>query len=289
MKITLCGVRGSIAVPGPTTVEYGGNTTCIFVETKDRRIVIDAGTGIRDLGDRLLVENKGPLTLDMFITHSHSDHIQGFPFFKPLYLPTSNIKVYGKLHYDLSVEDVMSAQMDYSYFPLPLDDLPCQLAFHDMNEPVVEFEDTQVKSLMLNHPVMMQCYRVESEGKTMIFTGDMEPYYDLMESSDTVEIAVNRNQSIIDFFHGVDYLIIDCSYTDKEYETRQGWGHNSVTHAVWFGGEAQVKNLILTHHEPTRHDSDIPGLLQSAKDVAKKYGFVFESIQMAKEGKVYDF
>lgn len=287
MRLSLWGVRGSIATPGPSTVKYGGNTTCLYVETEDRKIILDAGTGIRALGLQL-ISTKKPVEVDIFITHSHSDHIQGFPFFLPLYDKDNTINVYGKLHYDKSVDQVMATQMEYSYFPLPLRELPSQPSFFDMDDQIVEFEKTTVRSLMMNHPVMMQSYRVECGGKSVAFSGDMEPYYDLMESVDTIEMAVGRNQAVIDFFKGVNVLVIDCSYTDEEYKVKQGWGHNCVTHAVWFGGEAKVKHLVLTHHEPTRDDAAVESMLEQAKNIQSVYGFEFESITMAYEGQVFD-
>jgi len=287
MKLSLWGVRGSIASPGSQTVKYGGNTTCLFVETGDRRIIIDAGTGIRSLG-KALAEEKKPLNIDLFITHSHSDHIQGFPFFAPLYDPNNTINVYGKLHYELTVEQVMATQMEYSYFPLPIGELPSKPQFHDMEAQIMEFEETTVRSQMMNHPVMMQSYRIEYKGKSVVFSGDMEPFYDLMGSPDSIDMAVERNKVIIDFFHGADVLVIDCSYTDEEYDSRRGWGHNSVSQAVWFGGESKVKHLVLTHHEPTRTDDEVEYLLEQAEKVRETYGFEFESLSMAYEGQVFE-
>ncbi len=288
MKLSFWGVRGSIATPGPTTVRYGGNTTCLCVEAGGRIIVIDAGTGVRPLGAELVV--RGPIEVDMFITHSHTDHICGFPFFAPLYNPANKVRVYGRLHYEKSVEEVMGTQMDYSYFPLRAVDLPSDLRFVDLHgETVVLGDGVEVKYAMMNHPVMAQAYRVEHEGRSVIFTGDMEPYYDILESDDSTEIAIARNHSVVEFFREADVLVIDATYTSEEYESKRGWGHCSVAHAVWFGGEAKVKNLLLTHHEPTRSDEQVDSMLAGAHKAAEEYGYTFDSIEMAAEGRVIEW
>jgi len=287
MKLSLWGVRGSIATPGPSTVRYGGNTTCLCVEIGERVIVLDAGTGIRPLGASLM--GRGPLEVDLFISHSHMDHICGFPFFAPLYGKDNRIRVWGRLHYEKSVEEVMASQMDYSYFPLRAVDLPSKLSFHDMDGSDVEIDGgIVVKSCMMNHPVLAQAYRVEKGGKSVIFTGDMEPYYDILETEDSTEIAVHRNNSVVEFFKGADVLVIDATYTPEEYESHRGWGHCSTRHAVWFAGEAGIRHLVLTHHEPTRSDSDVDAMLEGVRTVIDEYGYEFESVEMAAEGRTIE-
>jgi phosphoribosyl 1,2-cyclic phosphodiesterase len=285
MELSFWGVRGSIATPGPTTVRYGGNTTCLCVEVANRVIVLDAGTGIRPLGASLM--SRGQLEIDMFISHSHMDHICGFPFFAPLYRPENNVRVWGRLHYEKTVEEVLSSQMDYSYFPLRAVDLPSNLSFHDMGGEDVNLGDgVIVKSAMMNHPVMAQAYRVEHEGRSIIFTGDMEPYYDVLETEDSTEMAVTRNQTVIDFFKGADILVIDSTYLPEEYEKYRGWGHCSLRHAIWFGGEAGVRHLVLTHHEPTRSDEQVDAMLEKAQDIVDEYGYRFSGVEMATERRV---
>jgi phosphoribosyl 1,2-cyclic phosphodiesterase len=288
MKLSLWGVRGSIATPGPETVRYGGNTTCLCLEVGGRFLVFDAGTGARPLGNYLVNKEKR-LTIDMFITHSHTDHICGFPFFFPLYNPENQVNVYGRLHYEKSVEEVLATQMDYSYFPLRAVDLPSKPNFLDLDGSPVQLDDVKITYQMMNHPVLMQAYRVEHAGRSFVFTGDMEPYDDIFESDESQEVAINRNGDVIDFFRGADVLVIDATYTHEEYEKKRGWGHNSIHHAVWFAGEAGVKHVIFTHHEPIRTDEDVDDMLQMAEGIRKKYDYHFDHLEMAAEGRVIEW
>lgn len=287
MRLSLWGVRGSIATPGPTTVRYGGNTTCLMVETDDRHVVLDAGTGIYPLGVHLM--KGGVKEIDILITHSHMDHIVGFPFFAPLYNPQCRVSVYGKVHYEKTVGEVLASQMDYSYFPLRAAELPAKVVFRDLEGADLELGATRVRSMMVNHPVLMQAYRVECGGKTVAFSGDMEPYYDTMDSAEGLAIATSRNRAVVDFFRGSDVFVCDATYTPVEYaSSKKGWGHCSLEHAVWFGGEAGVRHLVLTHHEPGRDDAQVDALLTEAQGIARRLGYRFASITMGREGQVIE-
>lgn len=286
MRLSLWGVRGSIATPGPTTVRYGGNTTCLMVETADRHVVLDAGTGIHPLGQHLM--RKGVLDVDILITHSHMDHIVGFPFFAPLYNPKCRVGVYGKVHYEKTVGEILASQMDYSYFPLRAAELPAKVTFRDLEGSDLELGATRVRSMMVNHPVLMQAYRIECQGKSVAFSGDMEPYHDTMDSPEGRTIAETRNRAVVEFFRGVDVFVCDATYTPAEYPSKKGWGHCSLEHAIWFGGEAGVRHLVLTHHEPSRDDNQVDALLTEAQGIARRLGYRFASITMAKEGLVIE-
>ncbi len=275
MLVRFWGVRGSIPVPGPDTVEFGGNTSCIEVRTGKGLFVLDAGTGIRGLGMSLLSQ-PGPLKLHLFITHTHWDHINGFPFFVPIYAPGNSIDVYGprNLHSETGIKDVLTLQMDYSYFPVRTSELSATIEYHDLDEGTFEAEDARVTTKFLNHPVYMLGYRIESGGKTVVYTGDFEPYHNVFtkeEESRIFEVVEHANRRAVELARDADVLIADAQYTLEEYEKKRGWGHSAVEHSVDLAVRARAKNLVLFHHEPTRKDADLRALEERVKrDVAER-------------------
>ncbi len=226
MLVRFWGVRGSIPVPGPDTVEFGGNTSCIEVRTGKGLFVLDSGTGIRGLGLSLLSQ-PGPIRLHLLITHTHWDHINGFPFFVPIYAPGNSIDVYGprNLHSETGIKDVLTLQMDYSYFPVRTSELSATLEYHDLDEGTFEAEDARVTTKFLNHPVYMLGYRIESGGKTVVYTGDFEPYHNVFtkeEESRIFEVVEHANRRAVELARDADVLIGDAQYTLEEYEKKRG-------------------------------------------------------------------
>lgn len=271
MKVRFWGVRGSIASPGPRTVRYGGNTTCIEVRTDDNTlIVLDGGTGIFQLSQTLFKEM--PLTSNVFITHTHWDHIQGLPFFIPIFVPGNKIRIHGA--YDIvsgsGIEQVMNVQLQYSYFPVREVELKAALEYETLTVgEAVAVGDATVTSVMLNHPVVDLGYRVDCNGKSVFFTGDHEPWYNIYEPADPEyaeyqRIVDEKQDAMIEAIRGVDILIADSSYTTAEYPSKRGWGHGTFDSSIALGRRAGAKKVICTHHEPTRFDDDLDKVFAEA-------------------------
>lgn len=271
MKIKMWGVRGSIPSPGPRTARYGGNTTCIEVRSDaDKLIILDAGTGIFPLAQTLLAQL--PVTANIFITHTHWDHIQGLPFFVPLYIPGNTVRIHGA--YDIvnmeGIEQVMNVQMQYSYFPIREAELRAGIEYRTLTigEPVV-IADASVMPVLLNHPVTNLGYRIECNGKAAFFTGDHEPWSNIYTPDDP-EYA--NYQAMLDHRHAeldaalgpLDLLICDTAYTLAEYPTKIGWGHGTFDHAISMAQRIGAKRLICTHHEPTRSDDELESFFTEA-------------------------
>jgi phosphoribosyl 1,2-cyclic phosphodiesterase len=279
MKIRFWGVRGSIPCPGPDTVEYGGNTPCIELrlEGSRRAVIIDAGSGIRDLGNRMMARDLsgGPIRADLFLTHTHWDHIMGFPFFTPVYVPGTRLNIYGPATYEAeTIRDVMGGQMAYRYFPVRWTDLAAEIRYFDLKEGRLDLgEGLLVSSIYLNHPVLSLGYRFERAGAVLCTVFDTEPFRNIF-STDPLDpsyseemaaegeaVARERNERLEEFFRGADCLIHDAQYTREEYvHGKIGWGHSPMEHAIEAAGRAGVKKLVLFHHDPMRTDAELNAL-----------------------------
>lgn len=284
MQVTFWGVRGSIPCPGPTTQKYGGNGACIELRVGDgsRIVIIDAGSGIRALGSHLMKNDfpRGPLSMDIFLTHTHWDHIMGFPFFAPIYIPGTEIKVYGPVTFeDEPLEDVVGSQMKYRYFPVNFGELSSDISYIRLNEnPYLDLGDgLKLSTKILNHPVTTLGYRFEYEGKSFCTCYDTEPFrnlfitdsdhpdYDEAMAYEGEEAAREQNAAIEQFFAGADLLVYDAQYTEEEYLTnRVGWGHTSIEHAVAAARRGGVKRVALFHHDPDRSDDALDQLAAAA-------------------------
>ena len=288
MKVRMWGVRGSIPVPGPRTVRYGGNTTCIEVRSDDDSLIIlDAGTGIFPLAQSLLA--RLPVVANIFITHTHWDHIQGLPFFVPIYIPGNTLRIHGA--YDIvamqGIEQVMNVQLQYSYFPIREAELKASIDYCNLTvgEPVA-IGDATVTPVLLNHPVTDLGYRIECNGKSMFFTGDHEPWLNIYAPDDAehaeYQSMVDQRQAELDAAIGpVDLLIVDTAYTQAEYPQKIGWGHGTFDLAIALAGRVGARRLLCTHHEPTRSDDDLERVFAEA--LARHPGIGFE-VMLAREG-----
>jgi len=271
MKVKFWGVRGSIPVPGPHTMRYGGNTTCIEVRSDDNDlIVLDGGTGIFHLAQALL--KSLPVTAHIFNTHSHWDHIQGLPFFIPIFIPGNKINLYGAFD-PISGEGpdrIMNVQMQYSYFPVREAEMKSRIEYVvAMPHEPVKIGSATVIPFMLNHPVVNLGYRVESNGKSMFFTGDHEPHFNIYAPDDEgyteYELLINeQRQSIVNTIKGVDVLVADSAYTIEEYPAKKGWGHGTFDSCIELAIASGVKILYCTHHEPTRSDDNLERVFADA-------------------------
>lgn len=278
MKIKFWGVRGSIACPGPDTAKYGGNTSCLQVIGGNEIIVMDAGTGIRKLGEQITAMKK-PVRVHLLLSHTHWDHIQGFPFFTPIYFPGNELFVYGPRALEKSLEEALMFQMQYSYFPVRGVELAAKVKFTELGEETFSIGDVQVASKTMNHPIRVLAYKVTHKGRSAIYTGDNEPYYDVLADRGAgTETGIHRrsefidecNQRVVDFCKGVDLLVADSQYTDEEYTKKRGWGHSSIGQVLSLAQAASVKTLALFHHEPTHDDETLMAIEKDAKVRAKK-------------------
>lgn len=262
MKIKFWGVRGSIPSPGPNTVKYGGNTTCIEIRTDDNQLIIlDGGTGIFALSQLLLKEM--PVTANVFITHTHWDHIHGLPFFIPIFIPGNTLKLHGAFDpiSGRGIEQVMAVQLQYSYFPVREAEMKANIEYETlMPGQSVQVGATTVTSILLNHPVINFGYRIDCNGKSVFFTGDHEPHYNIYapgdESFEEYQMLIDdKEKHILAAMAGVDVLIADSSYTIEEYPAKKGWGHGTFDSTIAMGKKAGAKVVYCTHHEPTRSDA----------------------------------
>jgi phosphoribosyl 1,2-cyclic phosphodiesterase len=287
------GVRGSIPSPGPNTVRYGGNTTCIEIWSDDGQLIIlDAGTGIFPLAQSLF--DKFPLHAHIFNTHSHWDHIQGLPFFIPLFVPGNKASIYGA--YDpvsqKSVEEILTVQMQYRFFPIRECELNAEIEYHSLREgEPVHIGDVTVMPVMMNHPVVNFGYRIDCRGKSLFFTGDHEPSYNIYEPEDDQHamyqsLIEQKEGSIIEAIRGVDMLVADSSYTEDEYPAKQGWGHGTFNTCMQMAEQAGVQQLFLTHHEPTRSDDALEDVFSRSMEKRK---YDVPEIDLAREGLVVEW
>jgi phosphoribosyl 1,2-cyclic phosphodiesterase len=295
MKVKFWGVRGSIACPGPKTVRYGGNTTCIEIRTDHNElIVLDAGTGIFQLSQALLAEL--PVTANVLITHSHWDHIQGLPLFIPNFIPGNTLRLHGGFDpvSGKGIEQVMSVQLQYSFFPVREAEMKARIEYVTlMPNETVQVGSAKVTPCLLNHPVIDFGYRIECDGKSVFFTGDHEPPYNIYEPGDDghdeYQVFVDEKiRSIEDAIRGVDVLIADSSYTDAEYASKKGWGHGTYGSSIATAKAAGVKVLYCTHHEPTRSDDALESVFAAALNThaANAEGI---DVRLAREGDCYEF
>lgn len=268
--VNFWGVRGSIASPGESTVKYGGNTPCVEVQAGGQHLIFDGGTGIRVLGQSLLA--KLPVAGHLFFTHSHWDHIQGFPFFIPAFIKGNQFHIYGAIAPDGStIEKRLNDQMRHPNFPVPLQIMGADLHFVDIGigEAVKLENGVVVENALLNHPGQAIGYRVNWNGHAVAYITDTEHFPDRLDPN------------VLALADQADVLIYDATYTDEEYHSpktsKVGWGHSTWQEAVKVAEKAQVKTLVIFHHDPLHDDNFLD---QMGRDVAA----TFPRGIMAREG-----
>lgn len=263
------GVRGSIPCPGAETVRYGGNTPCIEMRVGGQRLIFDGGTGLRVLGQYLL--GQMPVKANLLFTHSHWDHIQGFPFFVPAFIPGNRFHIYGAIAPNGStIEQRLNDQMLHPNFPVPLQIMAAQLEFHDINiGDVLEFGEVKVNTALLNHPGEAVGYRVSWNGYAAAYVTDTEHLPDRLDDN------------VLFLAHNADVLIYDATYTDEEYHSprssKAGWGHSTWQEAVKVAKAANVKRLVIFHHDPLHNDDFLD-------NVGEQVAQHFPNSLMAREG-----
>ncbi len=252
-EVEFWGVRGSIACPSPQYVTYGGNTSCLELRLGDERLVLDAGTGIRELGRRFLAEDVRKARL--LLTHTHWDHINGFPFFAPGFQTGRSFHIMaGHLRHEGGVREVFAGQMSRPTFPVPLEAMRAALTFEDFDAgDRFHFGEVGVKTAPLNHPNGATGYRVEYAGKALAYV------------TDTEHVIGKPDQSVLKLIDGADLVVYDSTYTDQEFPNHVGWGHSTWQEAVRLCQAAAVKQLAIFHHDPNHEDGFMENLEREAR------------------------
>ncbi len=263
------GTRGSCPTSGVRTVRYGGNTACTEVRVGDVPLIIDCGTGMRELGVELTKEFNGrPIEGHIFVGHTHWDHIQGFPFFTPLYNPRNKFTVYSVHGARSSLRTIFSESMALDYFPVPLTSLASKLNFVEL-EGAVDIGAARVSFQHMNHPGVCIGFRIEAQGKVITYLSDHEGFAKLGGDSD---LARRQDAAIVEFARGSDLLIREAQYTEKEYAARKGWGHSTYDDAAAFAAEAGVKRMAIFHHDPEHTDEIMDANVKYCRDLLGKAG-----------------
>jgi phosphoribosyl 1,2-cyclic phosphodiesterase/CheY-like chemotaxis protein len=292
-RIRLWGVRGSIPVPGKSTVRYGGNTSCVEVRADGEIIVLDAGSGIRLLG-LALDKEFGPrsMKLTLLISHTHWDHIQGLPFFSPAYNRKNLIRVLGYEGARAGLAKILASQMETPFFPVSLRELPSHLAIEELKEMEFQIGNVEVRSKFSNHPGICAGYRLFTSSGSIAYFPDSEPYEQLKQqlaSRDGIgeeearDFATAERTKMVEFIQGCDLAILDTQYTDEEYAQHIGWGHSSLSSVVSLALDAEVRQLLLFHHDPNHADEMIDKMVEHARALVKKSGKTLE-VEGAREG-----
>ncbi len=278
MRVRFWGTRGSIATPGPSTNRFGGNTTCVELTTNDGQLLIfDVGTGARVLGADLLARGQTPIRGSILLTHTHWDHIQGFPFFAPLFLPGNEFAVYAPEGGGGSLHQLLAGQMEFRYFPVDLHQLPASITYHDLVEGPHEIGGVRVLAQFLHHPAMTLGYRVEADDATVVNLTDHEPFADTLWRSDAEpghidSILHEGDRRHARFMVNADLVIHDAQYTPEEYPKKKTWGHSTFEYVVELAAAAGVRRLALTHHDPTHDDDMVAEIEGRAREVARRRG-----------------
>jgi len=268
MRIRFWGTRGSIPTPGQRTVRYGGNTACVEVRADDDALlVLDAGTGLRELG--LSLNGAGPMSLDLLLSHLHWDHIQGIPFFRPAYDPMTRIRIHGPAQ-QRPLRDMLGIGMDDPFFPVNLDGMPAQLEINDLESGAeVRLSPFRVRAARVLHPAPCLAYRIEADGRALVYATDTEDPFS------------GRENPVIGLAKDADTLIHDAQYLERDF--KPSWGHSTIDTAIDVALRAGVRRLVLYHHDPDRPDDalDLIGVEAQERAHASDPGL---EVVVAKEG-----
>ena len=291
MKVKFWGTRGSIPTPGKGTVRYGGNSPCVEVRLQNSDLIIfDAGTGIRGLGDALMATGASVKAF-IALSHPHWDHIQGLPFFKPLFISGNDFTIIGHQSRGLTLRRVIGDQMDKKYFPIQLNELKAKITFCPVKEESLKVFNATLKTCFLNHPTFALGYRLEAGGHSLVYISDNEPFdREVAKSLKNVEKQIvdkyaasqgNPNQRVIDFVRGADLLIHDATYTPEEYVNHVGWGHSHYLFSLEVANGGKVKKLVLFHHDQSHNDEKVDEILQKCKREIQTRNYAFECVAAA--------
>lgn len=268
IQIKFWGVRGSIPTPGPRTLRYGGNTSCVEIRFPDQPLfIVDAGSGIREFGKELLASDT-PVKGNIFLSHFHWDHIQGLPFFKPAFKPGNHFVIYGCDEPDVDLSHIISMQMNPIYFPVAVEDMNARVEFRTIQSDQFDVDGVKVQTHFLNHPGYTLGYRFTWQGTSIVYISDNEPFTNPFAEkrdggeSESLEARFERfvddkEASLVRFISGADLLIHDSQYFPDEYLQRITWGHSPYTYTVDLAVKARVKQLVLFHHDPEHDDATV--------------------------------
>ena len=295
MQFRFWGTRGSIATPGPSTVRYGGNTSCVqLITPAGETVVLDCGTGARPLGNKLVAEASGKSRITILLTHTHWDHIQGFPFFAPLFVPGTDVDVYGPDQARASLRDVLAGQMEHRYFPVELDQLSARITYRDLSEGTFEIAGLKINAQRMNHPSTTLGFRIEADKACVCYLCDHEPFF---EDVWRAGAEPGRLESILDpgdlrhaqFMRDADVVIHEAQWAPEEYSDKKNWGHSSYTYVIPLAAAAGVRRLVLTHHDPSHDDAFMDRLERRAQALAAQLdsdldvSFAYEGMEVEVE------
>ncbi len=286
MDVRFWGTRGSVAKPGPTTLRYGGNTSCVEVRGVDGTlIVLDCGTGAHGLGQALVSAGGPRCDGHLMITHTHWDHIQGFPFFAPLFIPGNTWDIYAPGALGQQLERTLAGQMEYNYFPVTLAQLGASIRFHDLVEGRFAVGAVRITAQYLNHPALALGYRLQSGGNVVVYSVDHEPHApNPAARRDGEPPGHGEDQRHVEFLADADLVIHDAQYTVEEYPQKTGWGHTPAEWAVDYALAARAKRLALFHHDPLRDDDAVDRLVEACRRRARAAGSALQ-VFAAAEGQ----
>ncbi len=282
VAVRFWGVRGTLPVPGPGSIKYGGNTSCLTLQFPGGQyFILDAGTGIKRLSDHLMAGRAKRLEGKILISHPHWDHINALPFFIPLYVPGNDFEIVGPSHSDVTMEGLVSAQMDGVYFPITTREFGARIRYRDLPEGAVEIDGISVETMLLAHPGNCLGYRFSYGARSICYITDNELYLPTDEyySADYVS-------RLADFVRETDLLITDSTYTDEEYASKVGWGHSCISRVVDLAHRAEVRTLALFHHDPDQDDDAIDAKLASAQDMLADLGSRSECLAPAEDDEI---
>jgi phosphoribosyl 1,2-cyclic phosphodiesterase len=268
LVMTFWGVRGTLPVSRTDSVRYGGNTSCVSLSFPDGRLfVFDAGTGIKALSDMLMAAKRTRIDGTILLTHPHWDHINALPFFGPFYAQGNQFEICGPAHGDVSVRDLVSAQMDGAFFPVTVREFSASISYRDLCEGDFEIARVKVRTMLLSHPGTCLGYRLEYGGRSICYVTDNELF-----SPDSEFYCEEYVERLVDFTRGVDVLITDCTYLDDEYPRKIHFGHSSVSQVAALARRARPKALYLFHHDPDQSDAVIDAKLAQMRELVGAQG-----------------
>ncbi len=278
MRVRFWGTRGSIATPGPGTNHFGGNTSCVEVTTANGDLLIlDCGTGAHGLAAELMAQGKKAIDANILLGHTHWDHIQGFPFFSPAFVGGNSVAIHGPEGSRGSLHDVLAGQMEFTYFPVELNQLPAAITYHELTEGIRTIGGARVATQFLNHPAMTVGYRIEADGVALVYLVDHEPFSDELWRAGAApgrieSILHERDRQHANFMADADLVIHDAQYTPEEYGPKKGWGHSTYDYVVQIAAAAGVHRVALTHHDPSHDDHFVAAIERKARTLALQCG-----------------